>query len=110
MLSGHHGTVLAGGHTHRQMLRRHGGVAILNPGTVGAPMPETGQSRDAMWAEYAVIDLTHGALRFEFRRAPMATDAVADSVLGSGMPNAEWWLSLRYGPSRQHDGDSDGPR
>lgn len=99
MLSGHHATVLAGGHTHRQMLRRHGDMVILNPGTVGAPMPETGQGRPAIWAEYAIVDSVGDVLRTEFRRVPIDANLVVKSVLDSRMPHPDWWLSLRYGLS-----------
>ncbi|MBT7914050.1 metallophosphoesterase family protein, partial [Candidatus Bathyarchaeota archaeon] len=77
MLAGHHATVLAGGHTHRQMLRRHGDMTILNPGTVGAPMPQNdrehhpNQERHPMWAEYSIVDSRDNILRIELRRVPI---------------------------------------
>src|SRR5690348_7896377 len=37
-LEGVTATVLAGGHTHQQMLRRHRDMLIMNPGSVGLPV------------------------------------------------------------------------
>lgn len=39
------GTVLAGGHTHIQMLRQHRGMLIVNPGSVGTPFRASAQER-----------------------------------------------------------------
>src|SRR5262249_30886457 len=36
-LSPYQATVMAGGHTHIQMLRQHRGVLLVNPGSVGLP-------------------------------------------------------------------------
>ncbi len=102
-LAGQHATVLAGGHTHRQMFRRYGDMILLNPGTVGAPMPANDQERHSaqgyrpMWAEYAIVDSSDNALRIELRREPIDSSLLIESALDSGMPNADWWLTLRYG-------------
>ncbi len=53
-------TVMAGGHTHIQMLRQHRGSLVVNPGSVGAPFREfvDGNSPDILsHAEYATIEL-----------------------------------------------------
>ena len=107
MLDGQHATVLAGGHTHRQMLRQHGDMTILNPGTVGAPMPQMDQKRHSnerhfMWAEYAIVDSGGNTLSTDFRRVPIDVNLLVESVLDSSMPNADWWLSVRYGYSVKH--------
>src|SRR5260370_9626873 len=37
MFSGYYALVMAGGHTHVQMLRRYGEAFVLDPGRIGAP-------------------------------------------------------------------------
>ena len=94
MLEGRHAAVLAGGHTHAQMLRRFGEMLLINPGSVGLPYehnPATGQSRNPPWAEYAVVEATAGRLRVELRRTPVDAQAIVRAALASGMPHAEWW-------------------
>ena len=92
MLSGHHATVFAGGHTHIQMVRRYKHMTILNPGSVGAPLPRTDQDRHPPWAEYAVIGWENSGLRIELRRVPVDVNLVIQAALDSNMPHAEWWI------------------
>jgi predicted phosphodiesterase len=90
MLGGHSAPVLAGGHTHLAMLRRHGSSLVLNPGSVGMPfehVPDSG-FRNPPWAEYAIVD--DGDV--EFHRVPVDVAAVTEAALASGMPNAGWWV------------------
>jgi putative phosphoesterase len=90
MLGGHAEQVLAGGHTHVQMLRRHNHSLVINPGSVGMPyerLPD-GTFHNPPWAEYAVV--RRG--RIEFRRVPLDVRAVAGAALESGMPHAGWWV------------------
>lgn len=102
MLSGQCASVFAGGHTHRQMLRRFGDLTILNPGSVGAPMNHKDkkshlyQETHSMWAEYAIVESANQILRTEFRRVPIDVDLLVQSVNESDMPNANYWLSVRY--------------
>jgi len=52
-------TVMAGGHTHIQMLRQHRGTLLVNPGSVGMPFKEFVNGcapRIMPYAEYALID------------------------------------------------------
>ena len=97
ILSGFHATVLAGGHTHTQMVRRIGDTTILNPGSVGAPTSQTGPDRHPAWAEYGVIGWGNSGLRIELRRVPVDVNLLVESALESGMPYADWWLASRYG-------------
>lgn len=57
-LGGYSATVMAGGHTHVQMVRRYGDALLLNPGSVGLPHGRI-RSREPiripLCAEYAVI-------------------------------------------------------
>jgi|SaaInl4_135m_RNA_FD_contig_21_2032693_length_810_multi_12_in_0_out_0_1 predicted phosphodiesterase len=62
----HDATVMIGGHTHEQMLRRHRDKLIVNAGSVGMPwaLPfegwEHGVPGIAPWAEYAIIRAGEG--------------------------------------------------
>jgi putative phosphoesterase len=90
MLNGHDEAIMAGGHTHMPMLRRHGPSLIVNPGSVGMPFEHTseGTFRNPPWAEYAIA----GDGEVEFHRVPVDVGAVTGAALKSGMPNAGWWV------------------
>jgi len=91
MLGAYTQTVLAGGHTHVAMLRRHGPSLLVNPGSVGMPFEaaaDGGAFRNPPWAEYAIVD---GA-QVEFRRVPVDVGAVTGAAFASGMPHAGWWV------------------
>ncbi|MET0387323.1 MAG: metallophosphoesterase family protein [Polyangiales bacterium] len=52
-------TVMAGGHTHIQMLRQHQGTLLVNPGSVGAPFreyPVAAPPEILPHAEYAIVE------------------------------------------------------
>lgn len=85
MLSGHEAAVMAGGHTHAQLLRRRGETTILNPGSVGLNPPG---------AEYALVAREGGRLRVEMRRLPLDVGEIRRSAMESGMPHAGWWASF----------------
>jgi predicted phosphodiesterase len=94
MFQGRPASIMAGGHTHEQMLRRYGGGTIINPGSVGEPRAQpqgSDASRKPNQAEYAIVSVESGALSVEFRRVPFDAAAVADAVRASGMPHAEHW-------------------
>ena len=90
MLAGRTQPIMAGGHTHMPMLRRHGGSLMVNPGSVGMPFehPVGGGFRNPPWAEYAIA----GEGQVEFHRVPVDVGAVTDAALTGGMPNAGWWV------------------
>ncbi len=90
MLEGHIEPIMAGGHTHMPMLRRHGGSLVINPGSVGMPFEHLadGTFRNPPWAEYAIA----GDGEVEFHRVPVDVAAVTGTALRSGMPNASWWV------------------
>jgi putative phosphoesterase len=59
LLDGARATVLAGGHTHIQMLRQHRGMLLVNPGSVGMPFRQhvAGRAPEVLpHAEYAIVD------------------------------------------------------
>lgn len=83
MLDGHNPTVMAGGHTHIQMLRQHHGTLIVNPGSVGQPFKHyvVGQAPTLMsHAEYATVEVRGGAVNVNLRRVPLDKAALRESV------------------------------
>ena len=94
IFAGFSATVMAGGHTHAQMFRRHREMIILNPGSVGLPYERHAQGEEARnpaWAEYALVDWEGGDLAVTLRRAPYDVAPVIRAALESEMPHAEWW-------------------
>jgi putative phosphoesterase len=89
MLGAHRALVFAGGHTHEQMLRRHRGSLVINPGSVGMPfeMAPDGSFRNPPFGEYAIVD----EAQVEFHRVPLDVAAVTAAALHSQMPHADWW-------------------
>ena len=67
-------TVMAGGHTHVQMLRQHRGTLLVNPGGLGLPF-ETyvsgGPPRILAYAEYATVDAVNGSVDVTLPRVPV---------------------------------------
>ena len=101
MLDGHTATVMAGGHNHVQMMRRHRNVTVLDVGSVGQPfeqMPFAGTPRLLPWAEYAIIGWVTGVLSVDLRRVPVDVDAVRQAALESDMPGATQWADSWIDP------------
>jgi predicted phosphodiesterase len=74
LLGGRHADVMAGGHTHIQMLRQHRGTWVVNPGSVGMPFRRyvAGARPEIMpYAEYAIVDDGGAAIGVELRRVPL---------------------------------------
>lgn len=94
MLADCQATVMAGGHTHAQMLRRYGEAALINPGSAGLPYERdliTGRARNPARAEYGIVGWERGTLAVEFRRVPFDVRELVRTALDSGMPHARWW-------------------
>ncbi|MEW5718416.1 MAG: metallophosphoesterase family protein [Chloroflexota bacterium] len=94
MLGDFRAMVMAGGHTHAQMLRRFGDTLLVNPGSVGLPVkvgatPE--MNRRVPWSEYAIVESRGDNLAVEFRRVPLDVSAVVRAARASGMPHVEFW-------------------
>jgi predicted phosphodiesterase len=87
--------VLAGGHTHQQMLRRIQDRIVLNPGSVGLAyeVKRNGEAHNVPWAEYALIKGQNNALQIEFCRVPVDVHTLRQSIRQSGMPYAEAWAA-----------------
>lgn len=79
MLGPRRATVMAGGHTHVQMLRQHRGVLLVNPGSVGLPFKEFvagGPPTVLPHAEYAVIEAEAGTVGVSLRRVALSSRAL----------------------------------
>jgi predicted phosphodiesterase len=95
MLGGFAAPLMAGGHTHFQMLRRHDEALIVNPGSVGLPFRRPAPvMRICPWAEYGVLSVQDGGLSVELRRTAFDVDELRRLIAGSGMPHAAWWADL----------------
>jgi len=95
MLAGFEAPVLAGGHTHLQLIRRYEKSIFVNPGSVGLPFREWWPRpvRIAPWAEYGILNCEDGRFGVDLRRTPFDVDALLELSSTSGMPHAEWWAS-----------------
>jgi predicted phosphodiesterase len=93
------GSLLAGGHTHLQMLRQHRGRWLVNPGSVGMPFKEyaAGGPPEVMpHAEYAVIDSDSSSVNVSLERVTLDKAALLKSVLAVDYPLANF-LAKAYG-------------
>jgi putative phosphoesterase len=95
MLDGFAAPVMAGGHTHLQMLRRYSDMLVVNPGSVGMPFELWSQEevRIAPRAEYAVLTTSDGRLAVDLRRTSYDVEAHLRLGMQSGMPHADWWAA-----------------
>jgi putative phosphoesterase len=88
-------SVLAGGHTHLQLLRSHRDRILVNPGSVGLPLGSLTASPIAQplpaWAEYALVQDDDG-IEISFRRLPVDVDALAAATVP--MPCPTWAADL----------------
>ena len=119
MFAGYRALVMAGGHTHVQMLRRYRKGFILNPGSVGLSFERKRFCEDVYnneyitlvylsmwlfgrkrfcedvynppWGEYALVSWENARLSVELKRVPVDIGAVTRAMLESGMPHAELW-------------------
>lgn len=96
MLEGLRPGILATGHSHLQMVRRHKGILIVNPGSVGEPLQEMpfAEPKILPWAEYAVVQVEHGTLSIDLRRIPVDVGEVLKQFELCDMPNANHWVEL----------------
>ena len=93
MLDGRRGAVLAGGHTHIQMLRQHRGQLLVNAGSVGMPFEEhfdaggpAAPPRILDHAEYTLIQSRRGRVHVELRRVPLDRSQLHKAALDSNNP------------------------
>jgi putative phosphoesterase len=85
MLDGKRAVVLAGGHTHLQMLRQHRGMLIVNPGALGMPIRDYAAGGPPVilpHAEYAIVDVNARGASVDLRRVTLDRAALAAQVDG----------------------------
>jgi putative phosphoesterase len=73
-LGEHRATVMAGGHTHIQMVRQHHGTLLVNPGSLGAPFERYvsgGSPKILAHAEYATVEAGGGSVDVTLHRVPL---------------------------------------
>jgi putative phosphoesterase len=86
--------VLAGGHTHLQLLRPCGDRVLVNPGSVGLPLGSLNEVEPPLphWAEYALVAVENGGVELTFRRLDVDVEAVAAAT--AAMPDSSWASDL----------------
>jgi predicted phosphodiesterase len=92
--------VLAGGHTHSQMLRRWQGRTIVNPGSVGLTFqrfPAGARGTLHPWAEYAIVSAGPSGVAVDLRLVSFNREALFAQARSSGMPHVEWWIATWWG-------------
>jgi len=95
MLDGTRAPLLTGGHTHFQLVRRHGDGLLVNPGSVGLPFAEPAPvMRILPWAEYGILWFDKPRFGVELRRTLFDVAKLVRLIHRSGMPHAEWWAGL----------------
>jgi len=90
------GSVLAGGHTHLQMLRQHRGRLLINPGSVGMPFEEYaagGPPKVLPHAEYAWIESRARSVKVSLERIALDKSALRKSVRAVDFPLARFLAS-----------------
>ncbi len=96
MIGDYRATVMAGGHTHQQMLRRYRDAFVVTVGSVGVPFERGSvvkQDRHPPWSEYAIVDSRDENLAIELRRVPLDVTAVVRAARESGMPYVDAWIA-----------------
>jgi len=97
-LRGHAEVVMAGGHTHIQMLRSHRGRLLVNPGSVGLPFERfvAGASPTVLaHAAYAVVQCRADEVSIELYRLELDRLALAEAARAWAAPLASY-LALQY--------------
>lgn len=95
MLAGRAATVMAGGHTHIQMLRQHHGFLLVNPGSVGLAFKDyvSGGSPTLLsHAEYAIIQEIGSTIEVSLRRIPLDRKQLCQVQRQSDHPLREYQL------------------
>lgn len=97
LLGGFDASLLTGGHTHLQQLRRLGDAWYFNPGSVALAynweLSKEGNIVDP-WADYAIVSSDGPRLGITFRHVPFDVDELARIIRASGRPYAEEFIAL----------------
>lgn len=98
-LDGRRACVMAGGHTHLQMVRQHRGDLLVNPGSVGMPIREYaagGPPAILDHAEYATIDADDaGGVAVTLRRVALDRRALRAQAESAAHP-LRAYLAAQY--------------
>jgi putative phosphoesterase len=81
--------IMAGGHTHLQMVRQHRGTLLVNPGSLGLPFEtyaQGGPPKILPHAEYAIVECVRGSIGITLRRLPVDRAALAAALDGWDNP------------------------
>ncbi|RYZ09099.1 MAG: metallophosphoesterase [Myxococcales bacterium] len=98
-LLGQAAPVMAGGHTHIQMLRQHRGRLLVNPGSVGLPFERFAFGAPPTvlpHAEYAVVEHRAGRVAVDFRRVELDRALLAEAARSWDGPLSSY-LAEQYG-------------
>lgn len=93
-IEGSTATLLAGGHTHNQLMRRFGEQWLINPGSVGMTFRRTRVDRPTAsppWAEYAVVTVEDGAIDVSLKAVPLDRASVRAQA-SADFPGRDEWL------------------
>ncbi len=94
MFVGSDATILAGGHTHRQLYRRWRHRTLINSGSVGRPYDGDEQATNVLpWAEYAIITTQSGVLSIDLRHVAIDVAEIIRVTRESEMPGVESWIA-----------------
>jgi len=91
-LDGYDDYLMATGHVHHPFMRIFQDTKILCPGSVG--LPRQRNSKHPAYAEYVTIAMQDGQEQIEFRQVKIPSAEFKKGILTSGMPHANWFLSL----------------
>jgi putative phosphoesterase len=99
-LDGYNATLLCGGHTHTQQMRRVRNSWYINPGSVSLAynweLSDLAQGRIRVdpWADYAIITSESACLGITFRHVPYDVSELERIIRASGKPYAEEAISV----------------
>jgi putative phosphoesterase len=84
-LDGRRAPVMAGGHTHLQMVRQHRGALVVNPGSVGMPFVEHAAGREPRILDHAELAVLDGA-SVSLHRVPLDRRALRAQAESAAHP------------------------
>ena len=95
-ISGHQASILCGGHTHLQLMRRIGNSVLVNPGSVGMPFRDEpapgGEPIVLPWAEYAIIGEESTTITIDLRRVTFNIKEYVKTLSESELPLKNWLI------------------
>ncbi len=102
-LGGFHATIMVGGHSHEQMLRRYRDTIVLNPGSIGAPFVASADIHYRPgWAEYALLTVENpDRIGIDFRRTPFDVAQHVRAYAQSDMPHKQLWMKEWLDPNHE---------